>query len=115
MIYNIDVINKLVSKKLNIDEQTIKKVNNFYWSKVNKHIVEFNDQPINLMHIGYIRTSKLLIRNKIKAIIKKLRNFKNHNKEELSPRALKALSNWEKKFKKLWHLRNNTEYILKDE
>ena len=115
MIYNIDVINKLVAKKLNIDEQVIKKVNNFYWSKINKHIVDFNARPINLMHLGHIRTSKLLIRNRLKIVIKKLRKFKKFNREDLHPRALKIVINWEQKFRTLWALRNSTEYILKDE
>jgi hypothetical protein len=115
VIYNIDVINKIVATKLGLNEQTVKKVTNFYWAKVNTHITTFNEQPINLMHIGHVRTSKILIRNKLLILIKKLRKFKKYNRNELTKRALNITIGHETLFRKLWALRNNTEYILKDE
>lgn len=105
---NIDYINKVVSKKLDIDEKVVKKVNSFYWNSAIKGMHSLENPSVFLRGLGtfylpYRRTKKEILR-----LIGFLKWGKDNveNWEE-SPKKLRM----EEKVAKLWKLKKELEGI----
>lgn len=106
-LLNIDIINKKVANESKISEKIVTTVNKYYWNKNVEHIRGLNLQPVNLMGIGYIRHSKILIRVKILKLVAKLRGLKHSKKYK--PNGVKKLameSYYQNQLRQLWLLRN---------
>ncbi len=106
-LLNIDIINKKVANQTDINEKIVATVNKFYWNCNNNHIRNLDIQPINLMSIGYIRHSRVLIRVKILKTVAKLRRLRQSKKYK--PDSIKKLAidkQYCSQLQQLWKLRN---------
>ena len=75
-LFNIDIVNKKVANDTKISEKDVTIINKFYWDSIADHVRGLNLQPINLMGIGLIKHSQILIRKKILKTITKLRRLR---------------------------------------
>lgn len=81
MIETINIVNKEVSKLLNIDETLVKVINQFYWKHGVKAAIQSGGHTsIRLKNIGTLVTSRTKVNNKILRLIKSIREFKRPEK-----------------------------------
>lgn len=79
---NIDIVNKQVSKNLNIEEKKVVLVNKYYWGKVKEHIYSYNSKPLNIECVCVIHPSPWHIKKAILhyiGMIRKIRYSKRFN------------------------------------
>lgn len=62
---NIDIVNKQVGKRLNIDEKNIALVNKYYWSKVKAHIYSYDSKPVNIENVCVLYPAPWLVKKSI--------------------------------------------------
>lgn len=72
---NIDIVNKQVSKKLDIRESKVKLVNAFYWKSIREHIYSFNPKPVNIEFVCVFYPSRTSIKRAIGYYIKRIRSL----------------------------------------
>lgn len=70
---NIDIVNKRVSNKLNINEKKVAQINKFYWRSVYDHFYSYNPQPVNIDYVCVLYPDKWLLKKAIKRYIQKIR------------------------------------------
>lgn len=106
-LLNIDIVNKKVSTEIGINEKIVSTVNKYYWDRNANHIQRLDLRPINLVKIGHVRHSKVLIRVKILKLVAKLRGLKHSKKYK--PDGVKKLAmegNYQNQLRQLWAMRN---------
>lgn len=93
---NIQTINKLISRELNIKEDLVESVNDFYWKEVRKKLSGLESTSVSIKHIGTITTSKRKIDQFIKTTIKKIRSINNSNRYKESTKSLLLDTNYDR-------------------
>lgn len=108
---NIDIVNKDVSKKLNIDEKEIEAVNKFYWRKVYDHFYSYNPNPINIIDLCVFYPDKYIIKNRILDIIKRIRIVRDSPKyKKISAIRDRTLDAYYKELNGLLKIRHHNKY-----
>lgn len=77
---NIDIVNKQVSAKLNIKESTVALINGYYWSRVKKHIYDYDPRPVNIENVCVLYPNKYRLKGCIYEYIERLRKLKKGEK-----------------------------------
>jgi len=72
----IQVISKIVSREMGIEEKIVDSVNDFYWKEVRKKLSGLESTSVSIKYLGTITTSKRKIDYFIKSTINKIRNIK---------------------------------------
>jgi phage protein D len=93
---NIQTINKLISRELNLNEDLVEAVNGFYWKEVRRKLSTLESTSVSIKHIGTITTSKRKIDQFLKTTIKKIRNIRKSNRYKESTKALLLDVNYDK-------------------
>lgn len=73
---NINIINKVISKNLDIPKTTVDLVNSFYWKASKEKLIKCEVTTIFWKHIGSVTISKYKVYRNIKHIISKIRKTK---------------------------------------
>lgn len=73
---NIEIVNKQVSKNLNIDEKKVALINKFYWSRIKEHIYSYNPNPVNIENICVLYPAPWLVKKSILYYINLIRKIK---------------------------------------
>lgn len=82
MIETINVVNKEVSRSLGISEETVKLVNKFFWRYgVKESIQSGQHTSIRVKNIGTLVTSRNKINNRLRKIIRSIRQLKEPDRE----------------------------------
>ena len=77
---NIDIVNTIVAKDLNLDVNIISEVNKFYWREgVLKKISNLESSAVFVKGLLTFTTSRYNIRNDIYKTISRIKNAKNNN------------------------------------
>lgn len=106
-LFNIDIINKKVANDIKLSEKDVILINKFYWDCNANHIKDLNLQPINIMNVGVIKHSQLLIRLKIIKLLNKLRKLRVSKK--YTPNSVKKNNMdeyYKNRIKELFKVRN---------
>lgn len=77
---NIDLVNTIVSGKLDIDKEEVGFVNSMYWEMINKHMLSYNPRPVNIEQICVLYPNKYHIKTEILTAISKLRALRTSEK-----------------------------------
>jgi phage protein D len=77
---NIQTINKLTARELNLNEELVELVNGFFWKEVRRKLSSLESTSVSIKHLGTITTSKRKIDQFIKTTIKKIRNIRKSNR-----------------------------------
>lgn len=85
---NIDYFNKAIAEKKGLENDIVRKVNDFFWRKgVRKNLTDVNYRSLYIKHLGTITVSKYKLDKKIEHLIKRIRSvrvspkFKEETKE----------------------------------
>jgi hypothetical protein len=93
---NIQIVNKLVARELNLDEDLIEKVNGFFWKEIRQKLSSLSDTSIAIKHIGTITVSKRKIDHFIRKTINKIRNIRKSSRYKESTKALLLEFNYDR-------------------
>lgn len=93
---NIQTINKLISRELNMDENLVESVNQFFWKEVRRKLSSLESTSVSIKHIGTITTSKRKIDFFIRTTIKKIRNIRKSTRYKETTKALLLDVNYDK-------------------
>lgn len=85
---NIQIVNKLVARDLNLNEDLVELVNGFFWKEVRRKLSTLESTSVAIKHLGTITASKRKIDQFIKTTIKKIRNIRKSNRYKESTKAL---------------------------
>lgn len=103
---NIDIVNKQISKTLNLSEKKVALINKFYWRNIYDHLYDYNEQPLNIDHICVLYNDKYLLKKAIRLYIKKIRFTKVSRKFKPDSNVrLAHIENYKKVLRELWRLR----------
>ena len=106
---NIDSVSRLISIKLEIPYEIVKKVNKIYWKDIRDNMKNLNSPNLYIRNLGIFTSSRYLNAKLIKEVIYKLRNLHNKNIKESSKILTKI--DLENKLKKLLIQRNEIAKI----
>lgn len=107
-LINLDIINKIQAKEMNLPEKVVELVNREYWNSIKEHIRKKDVRPINILHIGYLRLSKPLIRKRIHDTIAKIRTTQKSTKfKEDSLKRQYIIESYKKTVGELFKIRNH--------
>ena len=108
---NIDIVNKMVSNKLKVNETVVAKIHLHYWKSIKEHIYSYNPQPINIANICVLHASKILVKNAILKQIYKIRAIKKSQRySEDSALRDAALAKYYKDLRKFIAMRKTNKY-----
>lgn len=72
---NINIVNKIVAKKLDKPLSLVNLVNHYYWKTSKEKLTNYEVTTIFWKHIGSITISKYKVYREIERIIKRIRNI----------------------------------------
>lgn len=93
---NIQTIIKLTARNLNIKEDVVESVTNFFWKEVRRKASSLESTSITIKHLGTITTSKRKIDYFIKTTIAKIRAIKKSNRYKETTKELLLETNYER-------------------
>lgn len=85
---NIDLVNNIVGKRLNLDEKTVKTINKFYWESVKKKLSTAEVSSVLVRNLLTFTASRYNIRKEILTKIAIIRNTKKSEKFKETTREL---------------------------
>lgn len=113
---NIAFINKKVALELNLKEELVSKVNDYYWNTVKKTVRNLEDEFIHIKKIGNFEVSNFKLDSYIKFLRQYIMNIRNSYKythdfkeevlKEYKRRYALAMS-MQREVKKTLHFRQN--------
>jgi hypothetical protein len=93
---NLQTINKLTSRDLNISENLVELVNGFYWKEIRRKLSSLESTSVSIKHLGTITTSKRKIDVFIRSTINRIRNIRKSERFKESTKALLLDVHYEK-------------------
>lgn len=111
---NIDIVNKIISKKLSIDEKTVAKINKFYWKTIRRKLSSLESTSIFVKGFATFTLSRYNLRKEIQTTIERIRATPNSTKLKQVTKDLYIIILYER-LKKLVVLRNKLAKIINHE
>ena len=74
---NVDVVNKIISEKTNIEEKTVKSVNQYFWKCIRQKMVSAESTAISVKGLCTFHISRYNLNKHIHIIISKIRRLRN--------------------------------------
>lgn len=109
---NIDIVNKQISKKLNLPEKQVALINKFFWRKVYDHITTYSPTPVNIENVCVIYPDKWSVKKSIKTTIYRIRNTKVSKRfKEGSFKKQDYLSKYNRILKKILSIRKANKWV----
>lgn len=108
---NIDIVNRVVSKKLGIHESKVSQINSFYWTQIRNTLYDFVEQPVSIEGICVLYTNKYILKKGLYEYILRMRALRGSKK--FTPYSVKYNSYMEKYqtiFRHLWRLRKHYKF-----
>lgn len=93
---NIQIVNKLVARDFNLNENLVELINGFYWKEVRRKLSSFESTSVSIKHIGTITASKRKTDYFIRTTIRKIRNIRKSNRYKESTKALLLEVNYDR-------------------
>lgn len=109
---NIDIVNKQVSKKLNIIETEVAVINKFFWANIKEHIYSYKHLPINIPNVCVFFPTAYHTKKQLFSNIAALRNLRISKR--FKPNSVMHHNYMEEikaRIRKIWAIRKTNKYI----
>lgn len=108
---NIEIINKQLSKTLQLKESDVALVNKFFWSKIREHIYSYDNLPINIPNVCVFYPTAYHTKKQLLFYINGIRGLKvsKRYKEDSIIRE-KRIEEYKKNIRKIWNIRKTNKY-----